>query len=135
MNSPLQLEASHLIHLSIRRTSLDQVVENDTMEVKSECAHRMDSGRHWSVLLKIGFGGTEETPTAPVAGHAEIEGFFVVNESFPEEKIEQLVTTNGASILFGSLREMIAGLSGRTSNGTFLLPSVSFYQAPTTSKS
>jgi hypothetical protein len=37
-----------------------------------------------------------------------------------------MVHVNGASILYGSLREMIAGLSGRTTHGVYLLPSVSF---------
>lgn len=84
--------------------------------------------RSWRVVLKVQFGGTESKPTAQVCGVIDIEGDFRVHEEFPEDTIPRLVSVNGASILFGSAREIIAGLSGRMGVGVYLLPSVSFYE-------
>ena len=128
MNSPLQLEKSHLIRLEIRRTNIEQSADNDELLVNVSAGHRVDSERLWRVNLKVEFGGKESSPTSPISGVAEIEGFFAVHPEFPAEKVSKMVRVNGASILYGSLRELIAGLSGRTTHGVFLLPSVSFIE-------
>lgn len=128
MNSPLQLETSRLLAVELRPTSCDKLPEKDLVTAETTLLHQEEDMRSWRVVLKVQFGGTESKPTAQVCGVIDIEGDFRVHEEFPEDTIPRLVSVNGASILFGSAREIIAGLSGRMGVGVYLLPSVSFYE-------
>jgi hypothetical protein len=67
-------------------------------------------------------------PEQPAAYHAEVtaRGRFRVHDAYPKDKVEMLVNVNGASILYGAIREMLTNLTARCPHGAFLLPSVSF---------
>ncbi|MCH7226701.1 hypothetical protein [Haloferula sp. A504] len=128
MNSPLQLERSRLVAITVKETGREETSKPDVVTATTTLLTREDDPRAWRVQLKVKFGGNEKEPTASVCGEVEIEGDFRVRNEYPEEAIPRLVGVNGASILFGSVRELIAGLSGRMESGVYLLPSVSFYE-------
>lgn len=128
MNSPLQLESSRLVAITIKETGCEDKPKSDVVTATTTLLTREGDPRSWRVQLQVKFGGTEKEPTAVVCCEVEIDGDFRVHKEYPEEAIPRLVGVNGASILFGSVRELIAGLSGRMESGVFLLPSVSFYE-------
>jgi len=53
-------------------------------------------------------------------------GVFNVLPSLPIERREDLVTVNGASILYGVIREMVLSLTSRFSPGALTLPGMNF---------
>ncbi len=132
MNSPLQLKNSHLVGITLHRAG-ETVVPDGQVAAKTALFRRGDAEREFRVHLHVKFGGSREKPTAPVVGEVEMVGEFEVHPDFPADQVERLVWVNGSSILFGSVREIVAGLSGRTEGGSYLLPSISFH-APTEAK-
>jgi len=58
----------------------------------------------------------------------EIVGYFIVNSEFPSEKTEQLVRTNGTSILYSISREIVRNVTCMGPYSGLLLPSVSFFE-------
>lgn len=53
-------------------------------------------------------------------------GVFKVLPSLAADRREDLVTVNGASILYGAIRETVLGLTSRFSAGPFTLPGMNF---------
>jgi preprotein translocase subunit SecB len=53
----------------------------------------------------------------------------VILDGFPDDRIERLVRTNGTSMLFGLLREVIRDTTARGPYTGVILPSTSFYQS------
>lgn len=53
-------------------------------------------------------------------------GVFKVVDEMPEEQQLRLIAVTCPSLLYATAREVIAFLTARGPNGTFLLPSVSF---------
>ena len=130
-NSPLQLE-----HYCVTAVHLDanldaKVPEKIEWRINSKCdfaTHRDDS-RRWKVDLTISFHAADEA-TGPYKGSVSFIGFFAVDDTYSEEKVKLLVETNGPSVLFGSVREMVANLTARGPWPMVLLPTQSFYKSP-----
>jgi len=125
MNSPLQLERYHLVAVQLEPTGLDRPAERQDVHVQVTAGHLQDNARAWRVDLTVDFGGPEE-PCAPFRGSVRMEGFFVVHPKFPDEKVESMARVNGASILYGAIRETVSNLTARSRTGMYVLPSVSF---------
>lgn len=125
MLSPLQLKAHRFTQLHLE--AVPQGVPGTPVELEN----RLSWGRleksplEWRVELHVSFAPSESQP-GPYKGSADVIGFFEVAESWPEENRETLVTVNGASLLYGAIREMILTLSSRCSHGEFLLPTLRF---------
>lgn len=83
--------------------------------------------RDWNISLKLKYQPAAEANT-PYRFVTEIVGYFKVHDEFSEASIERLVKTNGPSILFGVLREVIRDTTARGPYSPVLLPSVSFYE-------
>lgn len=72
----------------------------------------------------------EAKPKAETVGFSynfflQMIGFFD-GQRIPEDKRNELVIVNGASMLYSAARELLLGLSARAIGGTVLLPSLSF---------
>jgi len=85
----------------------------------------VDTDRQWEVSLRVKFQPGPEVNT-PYFFTLEVVGFFSVAPNYPEEKIERLVRTNGSSMLYGVVREVVREMTGRGPHAQMLLPSVSF---------
>ena len=141
MTTPKPLSASPLRILNHSFTSI-QVDAVDAQEASGGISlttrrflrpHR-EHPRQFMVTLELKFGSQDEEQIAPYFGQIHIEGEFQVADSFPEERVEELVQVTGASILFGACREMLANLTARSTFGMISLPSVSFVEPPTAKK-
>ena len=125
MNSPLQLSRSVLESVHLEATGLEKPIQQQQVQVKVTAGHREDSDRAWRVKLLVKFGGLDE-PCAPYRGSVEMLGLFSVHPNYPASKIDSLVRINGASILYGAIREAISNLTARGEHGVYILQSVSF---------
>ena len=127
MNSPLQLDRSYLESVHIEPTGLDKPTEQEEVEVQVTAGHRADRDRDWKVRVLVRFGG-KKTPCAPYRGSVEMWGTFSVHPNYPEGKVDPLVRINGATILYGAIRETVSNLTARAEHGIYVLRSVSFVE-------
>ncbi len=126
-NAPLSLDASYstLIHvISDPEGSRDAAydVECDVQVGRSE-----SNERRWRIQLGVKFKA-KETAVAAHRGEVTYVGIFTVADEYPEEKMYRLIGVDAPSILYSSIRELVALLTGRTSTKTVLLPTVSFIE-------
>ncbi|WP_156429865.1 hypothetical protein [Burkholderia sp. FL-7-2-10-S1-D7] len=69
-----------------------------------------------------------EGKVAPYRIDVKCVGYFnVVTKAFPDEARRQdVVVVNGASMLYGTIREMVSNVTARSWHGELLLPSMHF---------
>jgi preprotein translocase subunit SecB len=77
-----------------------------------------------SVRLKI---ENTEGKTAPYRVNVAVSGLFkwLLKDTSAEKK-KDLIVVNGATILFGAIREMTLNVTSRSASGQMLLPAVNF---------
>src|SRR5688572_18223145 len=132
--SPLQLEIYFLsdLHLTVNKSYNPQkepeLVDAD-LSVNVEYKRDPESERNWQLIMKLKNQPAAEA-NVPYIFSVEIVGFFRVLEGYPADKLERLVKTNGATMLFGVLREVVRDLTSRGPYATLILPSASFYEEP-----
>ena len=83
--------------------------------------------RRWRVELRVKFNA-KGVKHAAFKGEVAYVGIFTVVDDYPEEKMYRLVGVDAPSILYSSIRELVALLTGRSSAKTVLLPTVSFIE-------
>ena len=125
--APLSLDASYptLIHvISDPEGSRDAAydVECDVQVWQGE-----NNKRRWRVRLGVKFKAKGDV-VALHRGEVTYLGIFTVAEDYPEEKMYRLIGVDAPSILYSSVRELVALLTGRSSSKTVLLPTVSFIE-------
>lgn len=81
--------------------------------------------RDFLVTLGIVLENKEGKPT-PYNIDVSLLGVFKVLPSLAPEKREDLVTVNGASILYGAIRETVLSLTSRFKPGPLTLPGMNF---------
>jgi preprotein translocase subunit SecB len=57
-------------------------------------------------------------------------GFFEIIKEWPEDKVDQLFSSNAPALLYSAAREALAMVTGRGPHGAILIPSVTFIQLP-----
>jgi preprotein translocase subunit SecB len=81
--------------------------------------------RDFLVTLEIAIDNKEGKP-APYNVDVGVIGLFNVSPSLPTERRNDLLTVNGASILYGAIREMVLTLTSRFAAGGLTLPGMNF---------
>ncbi len=89
-----------------------------------------DDPRDFLIDLEITIDNAEGK-TAPYNVDIGVIGVFNVLPGLPKEKRESLVTVNGASILYGAIREIVLSLTSRFASGVLTLPGMNFEDAVT----
>jgi preprotein translocase subunit SecB len=132
MISPLQLKDHRFTKVQVEAVS--HGLPNGKAKVTTKCTweHNTENLREWRVKLTVEYGPEDNHPEGPYKGILEIVGVFEVAENFPEKDIEKLVRINGASVLYGAIREMLLNITSRSSHGGFRLPTFRFADAPST---
>jgi len=125
MLSPLQLKGYRFTQLHIE--GIPKGIPGGEVEITTNLGlgRHESNPRDWRVELKVSFGPTAKQD-CPYSGYAEVIGFFEVLDGWPEKDSEALIAINGASLLYGAIREMILMISARSSHGEFLIPTVRF---------
>jgi len=89
----------------------------------------------WWVIVSFGCKPKSDKPV-PYKLDVGAAGLFTVSPAIPPENQERLVYENGAALVFGAIREMVATVTGRFHRGSLVLPTLTFmntYQAGRTS--
>jgi preprotein translocase subunit SecB len=127
MKPPLSLDVSYptLIH----------VVSDPEGSCEAGCdvscdlrvAQNATQKRRWRVELCVKF--TAKGVKEPAyKGEVTYVGIFTVADDCPEQRMYRLIGVDAPSILYSSVRELAALLTGRSSAKTVLLPTVSFIE-------
>lgn len=86
-----------------------------------------EDNRDWRLTLKLQLQPPAEA-NVPYRLSAEIVASVIVHPKYAEDRIERLIKTNGPSMLFGAMREIIRDLTARGPYPAILIPSTSFYE-------
>lgn len=136
------MEASRLKleHYNLLEVHLEPVVESESTALGSYAnfeeadfeSHvglqdfELPSGeKRFTVQLRLRAGPKEGSKNFPYKFEVAMLGIFD-GSKLPEEKREQLVAVNGASLLYSSARELLISLTSRSVGGAVLLPTVQF---------
>ena len=82
------------------------------------------------ITLRVKHQGSASLNT-PYFFSVEVVGYLTVARTYPEERVQMLVRTNGPSMLYGATREIIRDLTARGPHPAVYLPGVSFYENQT----
>jgi hypothetical protein len=83
-----------------------------------------DPGSFW-VMLGIGIDPKEGKPM-PYKIDVSALGLVEVSEQVDKEKRQDLALVNGASLVYGAIRELVTTLTARCVSGPFVLPTADF---------
>jgi preprotein translocase subunit SecB len=126
-NAPLSLDLSFptLIHV----VSAPEGSCNGGYDVQCDLqvGQSTNNERRWRVQLGVKFKAKGATVAAH-SGEVTYVGIFTVDDDFPLEKMYRLIGVDAPSILYSSIRELVALLTGRGQTKTVLLPAVSFIE-------
>jgi len=137
-SSPLQLK-----HLLFTKILLDPEVpfeEADTFKqgefsfegvvfdvslTTALAAGQEEDPHDFMIRLHVGISNKKETH-APYKIDIGVVGLFTATEKIKTEDRNNVVTVNGASILYGAIREQVATLTSRSYLGSMVLPTMDF---------
>lgn len=123
--TPLRLKLAYPEVVSVA-TDVDGNPEADyDVSCKLEIGQNQADSRMWRICLGVKFGG--KPPDAPPhRGEVRYVGFFAVESDVADEKMERVIAVTAPSILYSSIREFLALLTGRGPMPCVMLPVVSF---------
>jgi preprotein translocase subunit SecB len=99
----------------------------EDFQVGVEAQQGPDNKRAWQMVLRLTFQPPAEA-NVPYRFTLEIVGSFIVQDRIAEDRVERLIRVNGASMLYGALREIVRDTTARGPYSPILLPSTSFYE-------
>jgi len=140
--SPLELKALTFLKVDITSYEDPQAVE-DAEERASE-AEPAEQGVQVRLAPRDGQGEAptefaikvryrlpnEKPPVMPYAIDVEAVGLLAVADAFPVDERFDLARVNGASLVYGAIREMVANITCRQAYGEFWLPTLRFKPGP-----
>lgn len=103
----------------------DLELRPDELAVETNCSPGKANPRVWTVTLQLKYQPAAERNT-PYVFSISVVGFFEVAKIIEDGRMPVLVRTNGASVLYGTAREIIREQTSRGPAGPFLLPTASF---------
>jgi preprotein translocase subunit SecB len=127
-SAPIQVSSIYFtdLRLSALPDHKDADFDKFDLEVKPEVIDLgADKPRTKSVGLSIRIKPDEGACVAYI-GEIQVFGTFIVEDSWPEEKVFELVYINGAGILYAAAREMICSITARSPWDMLMIPSWSF---------
>lgn len=126
MNSPLRLEDYNVVEFHLEASGTPP---GDSANVALQHGYQLQphktERRKFRLELSVGINRDAETISA-YRGSVRVEGFFEVDPEFPADKAEALSRVNGASILYGFVRDLVRDFTGQSRHGRLTLPTVSF---------
>lgn len=126
-NAPLSLDQSYPTLINVVSDPEGSCHGGYDVECDIQVAQSANNERRWRVQLGVTFK-VKGAAVAAHRGEVTYVGIFTVVDEFPLEKMYRLIGVDAPSILYSSIRELVALLTGRSSTKTVLLPTVSFIQ-------
>jgi preprotein translocase subunit SecB len=107
----------------IRTTSMPE------MGIDVHAEQNPDNATQWRVEVTIELGESEDK-SFPYRVACTVVGYFQVDKRMPRQEADDLAKVSGASILYSTLREIVANTTGRTEFPHLMLPTLSFLDLP-----
>lgn len=85
-----------------------------------------DSGLNWWVGVEFATKVEKEKP-CPYLIEIKAVGMFSVDSEVAQDKREKFAFENGASLVYGAIREMVSNTTCRSAHGPLMLPTASFF--------
>ena len=101
--------------------------EFDDFKVELEASPEPKEERSWQLTLKLQLQPPAEA-NVPYRVSVDMVGFVIVHPKVEKDRIERLVKTNGASMMFGALREIVRDTTARGPFPALVIPGTSFYE-------
>lgn len=87
---------------------------------------KRDENSAWWVGVEFATGDNDKT-NCPYLIEMKAVALFDVSEHVPIEEHERFVYENGASLVYGAIREMVSTITARSAYGGLMLPTASFF--------
>lgn len=134
MKAPISIKHYHFTEVSVKARDVeydDIVVEGPYPSFENVDINTVvtlaESQEGSSFLLTIVVDcAPDDASTFPYAFKFIVEGIFESDFSEVEEENQKLIVCNGASMLYGCIREQLISLTSRQKFGPLLLPATSF---------
>lgn len=125
--SPLRLDTHFFTKIQFEACEKNaKNVADGVINTHSQCRQHKEEPEKWMVTLGLRQEEDKGKGCPTYTFQFEVVGFFTVDKKYPAEKAEALVQANGAAILYGAIREMVANLSARGPFAQVNLPTVTF---------
>lgn len=111
-NSPLQLDRYFFVKTSLEAQTKADLKAINSIETNVELSKAEGKPRDYLLSLTVRLLPHEESQPGYL-GEFVVMGFFKVHSEYPDQKCDNLVSVNGASMLYGVVREMVANLTAR----------------------
>jgi preprotein translocase subunit SecB len=111
-HSPLQLERYFFVKASLQAQPKGDPQALNSVQTQFEVSQASERPNDYMVSLTVRLMPLENNSPAYI-GEFIVVGFFKVHETYPKDKCAKLVGVNGAGILYGVVREMVANLTAR----------------------
>jgi preprotein translocase subunit SecB len=111
-NSALLLDRYFFVKTLLEAQSKADLKAINSIETSVELSKAEGKPRDYLISLTVRLLPHEESQPCYL-GEFVVMGFFKVHPDYPAEKCDKLVSVNGASILYGVVREMAANLTAR----------------------
>lgn len=119
--SPLQLDRYFLTRVDLSARMPSQIDEGSAEKISVSTTIEASKGSEDSLEYEIGLA-VELAGNGTYFGHVDVLGFVRIDESIDAERRDGLVVVNGAAVLFGVVREVVANFTARGPWGEVLLP-------------
>ena len=127
MPSPLRLDTHFFTHIHLEACEKGtKELADGVLKSQVQCMQHKEEPEKWMVTLGLRQQEDKEKGCPQYTFQFEVVGLFNVDKKFPAEKAEALVRANGAAMLYGAIREMVANLSARGPFASVNLPTVTF---------
>lgn len=126
-SAPLSLDFSYPIQINIVSDPEGACDAGYDVGCDIAIAQSNSNQRRWRIQLEVKFSAKGVKNPAH-KGEVTYIGIFTVADDYPAEKMPRLVAVNAPSMLYSSIRELVALLTGRSPLRTVLLPTVSFVE-------
>ena len=123
--SPLHLEHHFFTRIQLVAHPEADADRQAPFLAKAACAQHEEEPRRWMVTVNVVAEDDDES-LSPYTGEFEIVGMFRVDDEYPEEKMGKLAHANGAALLYGCVRELLATLTARGPFMQVTLPTTTF---------
>ena len=124
MHSPIQLKDLRILRVQFDTRQVEEPGKKLEFSHALEVHQPNDAGGTWLVRLDVQFKPSSEAENAPYLGEVVVVGMFDLNSEFPEASAVEMVSMNGGSILYGTVREILSNISSRGIHGPILLPTL-----------
>lgn len=111
-----------------------QGVESPKVTADIKSGQNTENPLAWRFELSVATDKKASEKDFPYIFGVTMVGFFRVDENYPTENAEMLVTVNAPSVLYSCAREFLANVTGRSPYAAILLPSLSFLPLPNEQK-